>query len=95
MKISVIGAAGVIGSAVAFCLAEKRLAQVVALIDLPGDNLDFQALDLSTGVACAGVKVISGGFEQLEGSDIVVMDRFRSFGKSVFPARKCWPPTWD
>lgn len=81
MKISVIGAAGVIGSAVAFCLAEKRLAQVVALIDLPGDNLDFQALDLSTGVACAGVKVISGGFEQLEGSDIVVMTASVPLGK--------------
>ena len=73
MKIAIIGAAGVIGSAAAFCIGEKRLADTIAMIDLPGDPLDFQVYDLSTALAGAGIRVFSGGLELLEGVSLVVM----------------------
>lgn len=73
MKISIVGAAGVIGRAISFCIGEKRLADSIALIDLPGDALDFQAFDLSTAVSGLGIKVDSGGRELLKGSSLVVM----------------------
>ena len=73
MKIGIIGAAGVIGASTAFCIGEKQLADTIAMIDLPGDNLDFHTLDLSTAVSGAGINVVSGGLELLEGAALVVM----------------------
>jgi len=73
MKIAIIGAAGVIGASTAFCIGEKQLADTIAMIDLPGDTLNFHTLDLSTAVSGAGINVVSGGLEQLEGATLVVM----------------------
>ncbi len=81
MKIGVIGAAGIIGSATTFCIGAKRLADTIALIDLPGDALNFQTLDLTTGVSGAGINVISGGLELLEDASLVIMTASVPLGK--------------
>ena len=81
MKIGVIGAAGIIGSATAFCIGAKQLADTIALIDLPGDALDFQTLDLATGVSGAGIKVVSGGLELLVDASLVIMTASVPLGK--------------
>jgi malate dehydrogenase len=81
MKIGVIGAAGIIGSATAFCIGAKQLADTIALIDLPGDALNFQTLDLTTGVSGAGINVVSGGLELLEDASLVIMTASVPLGK--------------
>ncbi len=81
MKIAVIGAAGVTGSAAAFCIGAKRLTDSIALIDLPGAPLDFQKLDLATGVSGSGIDVVSGGLELLEGASLVIMTASVPLGK--------------
>jgi len=73
MKIGIIGAAGIIGSSAAFCIGEKQLADTIAMIDLPGDALNFHTLDLATGVSGTGIHVVSGGLDLLEGTSLVVM----------------------
>lgn len=81
MKISIIGAAGSIGSPAAFCMGEKHLADTIAMIDLPGDNLGFHVFDLTTALAGADIKVESGGLDLLEGSSIVIMTAAVPLGK--------------
>ena len=81
MKIGIIGAAGIIGSATAFCIGAKRLVDTIALIDLPGDALNFHTLDLTTGVSGAGINVISGGLELLEDASLVIMTASVPLGK--------------
>ena len=73
MKIAVIGAAGSIGSAAAFCIGAKQLADTIALIDLPGDALNFQKMDLATGVSGSGINIVAGGLELLEDASLVIM----------------------
>jgi malate dehydrogenase len=73
MKICVIGAAGSIGAPTAFCIGERKLAETIAMIDLPGDNLNSHVSDLSTGLSSADIEVVSGGLELLEDASLVVM----------------------
>lgn len=73
MKISVVGAAGAIGSAVTFCLTQRALANEIAMVDIDSNLFEQQFLDMRTAGNARGVKITRGGFEALANSNIVVI----------------------
>jgi len=75
MKISIIGAAGTIGSTTAFILAHQGLANEIVLFDLNKNLLKCHVMDISTAVSCLQDTAVREGNEDgdLSGSDIVVM----------------------
>ncbi len=73
MKISVIGAAGTLGSCAAFNIVTHRLADELVLIDPWADMLKGHWLDLRAVASNLDVSVNRGDYEDMVGSDIVVM----------------------
>ena len=76
--VSIIGAGGRVGSTAAFVLQLGGIAQQLNLIDVvEGNVLDVvrgEALDLVHGYAFAGGPTVdAGGYELLDGSDVVVV----------------------
>ncbi len=73
MKITIIGAAGCVGSCSAFYIAARGLATEMVLIGGTRQNvLKQHAMDLSTAVSSLDVKVYAGQFPDMAGSDIVI-----------------------
>ena len=73
MKISIIGAGGSVGSPAAFYLATQKLADEFVLIDY-AENLAIQhSMDIGTAVSSRDVKVVAGSYEDMKGSDIVLI----------------------
>lgn len=73
MKITIIGAAGCVGSCGAFYIAAKGLASEMLLIGGKRQNvLKQHAMDLSTAVSHLDMKVYAGQFSDMVGSDIVI-----------------------
>jgi malate/lactate dehydrogenase len=74
MKISIIGAAGYVGSNVALTLALEGLADEIILIDPPKPNVIKQmAMDTGTAAAEKGVDVRAGEISDMQGSHIVIV----------------------
>lgn len=74
MKISVIGAAGYVGSNVAVTLALAGLGDELVLVDPYKQNIVIQlAMDTGTAAADRGVAVRAGDFADIKGSDIVIV----------------------
>jgi len=75
MKISVIGAAGCIGSSISFNIVKQRLADEVILADISQDWLEHHAIDLfdTTVAGDIDIKVHMGKHEDIANSDIVIM----------------------
>jgi malate dehydrogenase len=74
MKISIIGAAGYVGSNVALTLALDGLANEIVLVDPPKPNVVAQlAMDTGTAAAEKGVAVLAGDFPDIRDSDIVIV----------------------
>lgn len=73
MKISVIGAAGNVGSAIVFCLAQKKLAREIAMIDMPGDLFEQQYMDMRAVCRLQNVNLLHGRYKMLFNSDIVII----------------------
>ena len=73
MKIAIIGAAGTVGSCVAFTMVMNRLAEELVLIDSFEGALQGQWMDLSAVGAALGTTVIKGDYKDLPGSDIVIV----------------------
>jgi malate dehydrogenase len=73
MKISIIGAGGSVGSPAAFYLAVQKLADEFVLIDYAENLARQHAMDLSTAVSAKGVKVRAGSYEDMKGSNIVLI----------------------
>lgn len=73
MKITIIGAAGCVGSCSAFYIAAKGLASEMVLLGGKRQNvLKQHAMDLSTAVSHLDMKVYAGQFPDMAGSDIVI-----------------------
>ena len=72
MKVSIIGAAGSVGSPVAFYLAASRVAEEIVMMDIRTNMVKQHAMDIATAVSALDVNVRYGGFEDLAGSDIVI-----------------------
>lgn len=72
MKITVIGAGGVLGSCAIFNLIINRLCDEILMIGHTSSMLKSHWLDLSTVGAVTGIAVYAGSYENLAGSDIVI-----------------------
>ncbi|MFC2122523.1 malate dehydrogenase [Bacteroidota bacterium] len=74
MKISIIGAAGCVGSCAAFNIAIHGLADEIVIIGGRRQNvLKQHAMDLGTAVAARDILVRTGSYEDISGSDIVII----------------------
>ena len=74
MKISIIGAAGNIGSCAAFNIAINRVADELVMIDsYSADKLEQYVYDLTSAVVGLDTLVRAGGYEDLQNSDIVLI----------------------
>ena len=73
MKIAVIGAAGTVGSCVTFALTNGKLAEEILLIDPFEQALKGHWIDISAVAAFQSIKVQKGNFEDLPGTDIVIV----------------------
>jgi malate dehydrogenase len=73
MKISVIGAAGVLGSCISFNIVTHKLADELVMIDLFQDPLTGHALDIKQVASANDINVIQGTYPNIAGSDIVVI----------------------
>jgi malate/lactate dehydrogenase len=74
MKISIIGAAGYVGSNVALTLALQGLADEIVLIDPPKNNVVTQlAMDVGTAAAERKLIVRAGEIDEMKNSHIVIV----------------------
>ena len=74
MKISIIGASGTIGSCAAFNIAIHNITNELVMIDnYAPDKLEGYVTDLTTSMVGMDIKVRSGNYEDMSGSNIVVM----------------------
>lgn len=73
MKITIIGAAGTLGSCSAFNILVHKLADEMLLIDPWADVLTGHTLDLSYVASALDIKVTKGSYEDMGGTDIVVI----------------------
>lgn len=72
-KICVVGT-GKLGSNIAYTAAQRGLADTVVLIDILKEMALGHAMDISQSVAYINdTQVVSGGYELLDGSDVVVV----------------------
>jgi len=72
-KIAIIGA-GRVGSAIAYTLAHKKVADEIVLLDIMKDMLEGQALDIAQSLAwTSGTRVFAGDYDDIEGSRIVII----------------------
>ena len=73
IKISIIGAAGTLGSCTAYRLASEGLADELVMIDLNRNMLKSHIMDLQIAVTgLQNVDIREGNAEDLAGSDIVI-----------------------
>ena len=74
MKVSIVGGGGRVGSDAAFCLQLGGIVREIVLVDANPDMAAGEALDLRHGSALtASQKIVSGGYEAVDGSDCVVI----------------------
>jgi malate/lactate dehydrogenase len=73
MKVTIIGAAGTLGSCATFNILIHKLADEILMIDPWVDVLTGHCLDLSYVAAPLGIKITKGSYEDMGGTDIVVM----------------------
>ena len=72
MKVSIIGAGGLVGSCAAFALQCGGLAREIALLDINEELAAGHALDLQHGgPSVADQAIASGGYEQIPSSDVI------------------------
>lgn len=72
-KISVIGA-GFVGSTTAYTLLLSGLVSEIVLIDINRDKAEGDAMDMNHGMSFVSpVKVTSGGYEEIKGSDMIII----------------------
>ena len=74
MKISIIGGAGTVGSATAFTLAIQGLAREIVMVYGPNrSRLTSHVMDISAAAAGQDMLVRAGDFEDMAGTDAVII----------------------
>lgn len=72
-KIAILGT-GNVGATIAYALTTQGVCSEIVLVDINKEKAEGEALDLSQCAACVpSVKVWSGEYEDVAGSDIVVV----------------------
>ena len=72
MKVSIIGAGGLVGSCTAFALQTGKIVREIALLDANAEAAAGQALDLLHGASLMADQIItSGGYEHIPSSDLI------------------------
>ena len=72
MKVSIIGAGGLVGSCAAFALQCGGVVRELALLDVNAEMANGQALDLlHGGPSVADQRIQAGGYEQIPDSDVI------------------------
>ncbi|PHQ31720.1 lactate/malate dehydrogenase family protein [Rhodopirellula bahusiensis] len=72
MKVSIIGAGGLVGSCAAYALQCGGLAREIALLDVNVETAVGHALDLQHGSpSVADQTIVGGGYEHIPDSDII------------------------
>ena len=72
-KISILGT-GNVGATIAYALTIQGVCSEIVLVDINKEKAEGEALDLSQCAACVpSVKVWSGEYEDVAGSDIVIV----------------------
>ncbi|MFG0261586.1 MAG: lactate/malate dehydrogenase family protein [Novipirellula sp. JB048] len=72
MKISIIGAGGLVGSCAAYAIQCGGIAREIALLDVNRELAVGQALDLQHGSpSVADQTIVGGGYEQIPDSDVI------------------------
>lgn len=72
MKVSIIGAGGLVGSCAAFALQCGGVVREIALLDVNAELAAGQALDLlHGGPSTADQVIVSGGYEHIPTSDVI------------------------
>ncbi|MEC7564903.1 MAG: lactate/malate dehydrogenase family protein [Planctomycetota bacterium] len=72
MKVSIIGAGGLVGSSAAFALQCGGVVRDIALLDVNMEAAEGQALDiLHGGPSTADQRIMAGGYEHVNDSDII------------------------
>src|SRR4030043_956098 len=84
MKISIIGAAGTVGSCTAYTIADHGLAHELVLLDINEDLLNSHVNDIKTAVSGRhDIFVCSGDYPDLRESDIIIIPAGRHLAGSV------------
>ena len=73
MKVTIIGGAGTLGSCAAFNIAVHKLADEILLVDPWENMLKAHWMDLTTAAAGQDISVYRGSFEDMTGSDVIVL----------------------
>lgn len=73
MKITIVGAAGTLGSCSAFDILIHHLADEILLIDPWEDALKGHWMDLSSAATGMDININMGGYSDMAGTDIVIM----------------------
>ena len=73
MKVTIIGGAGTLGSCAAFNIAVQKLADEILLVDPWENMLKAHWMDLTTAAAGHDISVHRGPFEDITGSDVIVI----------------------
>jgi malate dehydrogenase len=74
MKITVVGAAGTVGSCTAYTLAMQGLADEILMIDAKRNVLENHVMDIAAALVGRGKVVVrSGNYQELSGSKIVII----------------------
>lgn len=74
LKLSVIGAAGAVGSTVAYTAMMKGLASEIVLVDVAAERAEGEAMDIDHGAVFApGSHVYSGDYDKTAHSDLVIV----------------------
>lgn len=74
MKISIIGAAGTVGSATAFAIAVQGLADELVMIDEKQNTVGNHAMDINTAVSgMFNIDVRAGNYDDLKDTDITII----------------------
>ena len=74
MKVSIIGAAGTVGSCTAFAIATQGVADELVMLDFKQNLLASHVMDIGTAATLThNIVIRSGNDEDLAGSDVVIM----------------------
>jgi len=72
-KIAIVGA-GRVGSAIAYTLAHRKLADEIVLLDIMKDMLDGQTTDIAQSMAWgSSTRVFAGDYKDIAGARIVII----------------------